>query len=372
MQLTRLVLTSATITLGLTLACSDGRSPATPSPSGSAPGDLGPGGSTLKIDPPALQSPAGGSQVQGNAVLVFSNVTGKYASFPVTYDLELRNAQGALVANPRPAASAGGTTSVTITQTLDFDATYNWRVRATYNGAFGPWSETRTFRTMPAGYINGNEIFDPLTNGRTVGVPVGSVSFLPGVGIRLNAQASHVRYELPQNLQEGEFSLLATGVDEGSPGDKSKIMSMAEGDGDITTNDYRMTVEMRGRNYGTPGAVTFRIITGGGEGTIFDGVRTPVGFTDSEWYFWKFTWRTGNATLEVREGGETGSLIYRSSIGTGSRPYRPVPHWVFIGAPVGRAGDLDASVGGLIVKNLWLSGRPRPQFPIFASPAGGQ
>ena len=42
--------------------------------------------------------------------------------------------------------------------------------------------------------------------------------------------------------------------DEGNPGDKSKVFSMQEGPdvNDITTDDYRMTVELRGRNYGAP------------------------------------------------------------------------------------------------------------------------
>ena len=61
-------------------------------------------------------------------------------------------------------------------------------------------------------------------------------------------------------LQAGEISVMVTGADEGNPGDKTKIMSMQEGGGDITTNDYRFTFEKRGRNYVTPGAVTFRII----------------------------------------------------------------------------------------------------------------
>ena len=373
MQLTRLILTCTTFTVAVTLACSDGRSPASPGPSGPSAGDLGPDGSTLKIDAPTLQSPANASQIQGNPVLVFSNVTGRYTSFPVTYEVELRNPQNALIDNPRPGASAGATTSITITRQLEFDTLYTWRVRATYNGAFGPWSATRTFRTMPAGYISGNEVFDPLANGRTVGRPSGPVAFVPNMGLELLTANSYVTYELPQNLIEGQFSMMVTGIDEGSPGDKSKVMSMQEGPDEfnITDDDYRFTLEKRGRDYGIPGAVTMRVITGGSE-EPYDTNRIAIELSDEQWYFWKITWRTGRADFEIRENSPTGRLVLANGVNTGARQYRPVPHLVHIGAPVGRNGPIDASIPGMIVRDVWVSGRARPQFPVFTSPTGGQ
>ena len=49
--------------------------------------------------------------------------------------------------------------------------------------------------------------------------------------------------------------------------------------------------------------------------------------------------------------------------GTGSHPYRPDPHYIHLGAPMGRAGFLDATMPGIIIKNVWASSRPRPTFP---------
>ncbi len=88
-------------------------------------------------------------------------------------------------------------------------------------------------------------------------------------------------------------------------------------------------------------------------------------FHDEIWYFWKFTWQTGQARLQVREGSETGKLMYDAFAGPGggSHPYRPVPLLVHLGAPVGRNGPADATIGGLIVKNVWFGSGPRPQFP---------
>jgi hypothetical protein len=342
--------------------------PLTPTPAAIVDEGAAADGSTLKIAAPALVSPIGGARVSGAIVLVFSNVHGQFATFPVSYEIEVRSPAGAVVVSARIPAASGLTTSYTVTATLPADTTFTWRVRAVRDAAFGPWSATGSYATAAASYLIGNEIFDPLTNGITAGIRVGNTQFLPGIGIKMLTQDSHVRYDLPTNLQAGELSMMVTGVDEGSPGDKSKIMSMQEGGSDITDNDYRFTAELRGRSYVTPGAVTFRIITGdsGDHGRIYDGVRTAVPFNDEQWYFWKFTWQTGTARLEVRVGSETGAIIYSSQIGTGSNPYRPVPHVVYIGAPVGRAGAIDATIGGLIAKNVWLSSRPRPAFPTAA------
>jgi hypothetical protein len=228
----------------------------------------------------------------------------------------------------------------------------------------GSWSSDATFKSPVGAYIRGAEVRDPLTIGRTVGTPFGPVQFTKD-GIELMSHESRVTYVLPQTLEAGEFSVMVTGFDEGSPGDKTKIMSMQEGFSDITTNDYRFTVEKRGRSYPTPGAVTFRVINGdaGEEDFINDGFRTGVAFSDERWYFWKATWGPGFAAVEVREDSPTGRVIYNSRESTNGHAYRPQPHVIHLGAPVGRAGPIDASIPGTIYKNVWFGAGPRPNFP---------
>lgn len=362
------VLCSAAALVALAVACS--KSPQTPSsptsiqePSATAAAD----GSTLKVAAPSPVSPVNNAQPE-TLTLVTSKVTGKFdTSLNPSYEFEIKTAGGATVTacNATVAPGSGSTVAYTPSCALEFDAAHTWRVRAVYAGAVGPWSTAASFRTPSGGYINGNELFDPLTNGKTVGTAIGAV-FDGNKGIELLSHDSRVTYTLPQNLQAGEFSLMVTGIDEGSPGDKTKVMSMQEGGGDITTNDYRVTVEKRGRLYPTPGAVQFRIIMGEASdgGRIFDSERIGVSFSDERWYFWKFTWTSpGRAGLEVREDGPTGRVIYNSSRGTGGYLYRPVPHVIHLGAPVGRAGPQDASIPGAIYKNVWVSSRPRPKFP---------
>jgi len=61
----------------------------------------------------------------------------------------------------------------------------------------------------------------------------------------------------------------------------------------------------------------------------------------------------------VLEGGEQGRTVYDRSDTYGGT-YRPSPHVAYVGAPPGRAGINTASVPGAIVRDVWLSSRPRP------------
>jgi hypothetical protein len=353
--------------MGMAVAC--GQRPASPispaSPVASNDPDAAPDGSTLKATIPATIAPIGGAQADDPFVLVASKASAKYADVPLSYQFQVRSGS-TIVYDSGATGGVGSGANVTHAPTsqLEPDTTFTWRVRAVYQGAVGSWSGDASFKSPIGAYIRGGEIRDPLTIGRTVGTTVGPVQFVKD-GLELMSHASHVTYQLPDTLTAGEFSLMVTGIDEGSPGDKTKIMSMQEGHGDITTNDYRFTVEKRGRSYVTPGAVTFRIINGegGDEDFINDGVRIAVPFSDERWYFWKATWSDTTAALEVREDGPTGRLIYNSVETTNGHPYRPSPHVIHLGSPLGRAGEIDASIPGAFYKDVWVSARPRPAFP---------
>jgi hypothetical protein len=362
----RFLALGAAALLVLAVACGEGnQNPVSATdPAGMpASGAAGPDGSTLKASAPAPQSPSGRVE-SSQPTLVVGAATGTFASAPFAYRFQV------MLGSTLVDEGTSATTSWRVTKALEMDTSYTWKARAEYQGSYGPWSSPMTFST-PAfieGYIRAQEIYDPLTDGRTVGEIRGPVEFIIGQGVRLLAHESYITYHLPETLEIGEYSLMVTGMDEGSEGDKTKVMSMQEGDGGITDNDYRMTVEKRGRDYPTPGAVTFRIITGdaGDEEHIHDGNRVGVGFSDELWYFWKFDWDNNGADLEVLEGGETGPAIYASGVDGFSHAYRPVPHVVHIGAPASRAGIQDATVPGMIVKNVWVSGRPRPVFPPYS------
>jgi len=367
MQHKKFVACAAAAVMAVALGCSND-SPTPVSPTGAETGgsSAGPAGETLKATAPTPQSPINNQQPD-SLVLVAGKSSPTYpvGSPPAyTYEFEVRNSGGTttLCSTVVPGGS-GSSVSATPNCTLEFDAAYTWRVRATFAGAFGPWSANATFRAPAGGYIRGNEIMDPLSNGKTAGAISGPTQFIPGTGLQLLDHTSFVTYVLPQNLQEGELSMMILNGDEGNPGDKSKVFSMQEGPdiNDITTDDYRCTIELRGRNYGAPGTINFRIIPGDGDPRDAD--RQAINFNSSIWYFWRFTWRTGVARLEVKENGPNGRTVFDHSVGTGSHPYRPDPHYIHLGSPPGRGGLLDATMPGIIIKNVWASSRPRPAFP---------
>jgi hypothetical protein len=367
MQHKKFVACAAAALMAVALGCSsDAPTPVSPTSTEAGGNGAGPAGETLKATAPSPQSPINNQQPD-TLVLVAGKSNPSYAvGTPPTYayEFEVRNSGGTATVCPAVTVPGGSGSSVSATPncTLEFDQPYTWRARAVFAGAAGPWSANATFRAPAGGYIRGNEIFDPLTTSRTAGAISGPTEFIPGTGIRLLDHTSFVTYRMT-TLEAGEISMMILNADEGNPGDKSKVFSMQEGEdvNDITTDDYRFTAELRGRNYGAPGSVTFRIIYG--DGVSRDAERQQINFDSSIWYFWRFTWRTGIARLEVKENGPSGRTVFDHSEGTGSHPYRPTPHLVHLGAPAGRAGLIDATMPGIIIKNLWVSSRPRPAFP---------
>jgi hypothetical protein len=362
----KVLLCAATGVLAVGVACSKSTpNPTSPSPATQPDAGAAADGSTLKATTPTLVSPTGGAQITDPLVLTASKSTGKYTDINMSYRFQVRSGS-TVVYDSGITGGVGSGNNVTHTvpsSAVNPDTDYTWRVRGESGGGFASWSADGSFKSPVGAYIRGNEIRDPLTIGRTVGEAHG-VEF-NSKGLELLTQESRVTYRLSQNLQAGEFSVMVTGFDEGSPGDKTKILSMQEGDGDLTTNDYRFTFEKRGSSYITPGATTWRMIMGDADehnGRIFDGDRLPVAYSDERWYFWKVTWGT-RTVCEVREDGPNGRIIYQTSRGTGGFVYRPVPHVVHLGASVGRAGAIDASIPGAIYKNVWVGAGPRPNFP---------
>ncbi len=135
-----------------------------------------------------------------------------------------------------------------------------------------------------------------------------------------------------------------------------------DNESDITDDDYRFTAELRGRNYGAPGSVTYRIIAGDGDSRDGDG-GSSSNFDSSRWYFWRFTWQ--NRIAPAWKCGRTvrtaePSTTRRSATGAtlSSRP-----HFIHLGAPIGRGGALDATMPGITIKNVWASSRPAPGVP---------
>jgi hypothetical protein len=333
------------------------QSPTPASPSASANAD----GSTLKASAPTPQSPVGGARLeQGTPVrLVLTNSTTSYTSaVTLSYRFEVLTAGGSVVESVA-VPSGSGTTSHVVVAALNGDQTYQWRARPEYQGTTGPWSSMASF-VAPAndGYIRGNELYDPLINGKTVGQISGPVTFIPGVGVRLETQSSFISYQLAQPLWSGEFSALITNIGMATAGLKTKMFSMSQGSDDITTDRRRFTVEKRGTR--EAGAIAWRVIASDGPIETIGADRRVVNFDPTLTYFWRATW-AGSFRLIINEGGVGGRNVYdfdRGLIGI----YDPNPHFVYLGSPPVRGG-LDAqTVPGIVIRQVWVSGNPRPSY----------
>lgn len=140
------VLSCALVT---TIACT----PATPAAPAATPGNpvTGPDGSTLKVNAPTPTSPAEGQVVNTTSPTVqVSGASGQYASASLSYQFELQNAGGSAISTQ----TMNGTSWTP--GNLALDTVYRFRARATADGAFGPWSGVRSFRTFSLpGCVNG-------------------------------------------------------------------------------------------------------------------------------------------------------------------------------------------------------------------------
>ena len=357
-------LAAALCSLALAVACSkQSPTPSAPSAAIAASGDANADGSTLKATVPTTQSPINGVKLPATqpVVLVAGNSTTTFSpGVPLSYRFELTNAAGAVVESVLLASGAGATTSRTVAAQLDNEATYQWRVRPEYQGIAGPWSARAAFISPASeGYLRGGELYDPLINGKTVGTIVGPVTFIPGVGVRLETFESRIVYEMPEPVEDGELSALVTNLITNSEGDKTKIFSMAEGYGDVTANERRMSVEKRGD--GPPGAVAWRFITNADQIDTEGAERVIRNFSPNLVYFFEADWRDGFFRVRINEGGVAGNNIYDFG-----KPYkgfyRPVPHVVYLGGGPARGGPQGQTVPEMIIRQVWLSQRPRPAF----------
>lgn len=106
-------------------------------------------GQTLKASAPEPSSPAHGAQAGSrNPALTVRNAQGLWAPAAFSYRFEIAAGD-----DPATLAASGivpqgvDVTTFTPSAALDYGRTYWWRARAELDGAFGPWSPTRSFTT---------------------------------------------------------------------------------------------------------------------------------------------------------------------------------------------------------------------------------
>jgi hypothetical protein len=360
------------------IACGEStKTPASPTPAvSSETAAAAADGSTLKISAPTLSTPANNSTADSlTPNLVLQNATSKYVPAAVpTYQFQVVDSANATVYDSGPVGAGASQTAHQVpADKLKAEQTYRWRARGTSGSAAGPWSGYFTF-TTPKGmsdvaYQTATTLWDPLTNGKTIGRQTGME--FSASGARTIGNDSNIRYDLLQTMSAGEYSFYVYNLNPLSAGDKTKLMSMQEGTGDITTDDYRFTVEKRGASYIIPSQVRIRLIAGDADehnGRIFDSAPEVAPLEKNVWYFVRLTWGATRVVFQIYNAngttGAIGSQVFYKDMGYAPYTYKPVPHTAWVGGPVGRGGPQDASVSNMTVKWLWIgaAGTPRPGF----------
>lgn len=353
----------AFVLVALAVACSGGDktpvSPTSPTLSSVTAGaDAAADGVTLKVNGPTPSSPVGGVRLISMAVtLAFQAATGKYVSGETyAYRVQLMNASSVLLEE-----QTGKALSYAMKTALDADTLYRWRARAELEGYVGAWSTVETFKSMerPTGYIKGNEVYDPLIDGKTVGKISGPFTWIPNVGIRLDAGDSSIEYALPATCVSCEFSMIVGNVGGSSGNDKSKIMAMREENGlhpthreYLVDNDRRMTIEKRG-----DGNVAWRFITHDDQVDTIGGERINPGIRDDFEYLWKARW-DGAFTLTIQQLPAFNTIYNFGKHYAGS--YDASPHMAYVGSGSTFMGH--GTVAGMVVRQVWLSPNPRPSW----------
>jgi hypothetical protein len=214
MQQRILSVLSAASLIALSFACAESKAvtPITPTATPVTP----PGGAALKVTAPTPQSPVNDVRLQ-----TFTNPTLQCGSASPTqggsitpqYRFQLLSDAGAVLEDSGLRSATSWTPSVN----LDFDKKYLWQVRAEFQGEVGPWSTRASFLSPNGGFIRGKEVFDPLTNGQSVGAIVGGHFVTgPNGGWQADTLGDSIDYDIPTcDACKVEFDVTNFGAGEG-------------------------------------------------------------------------------------------------------------------------------------------------------------
>ena len=319
-----------------------------------------------------LSSPADGEQLTTlRPTLHVNNATGGSGTRTYEFQISDRSDFGASSGSSFYAVSvtqagvtegSGGTTSFTAPVDLQPATRFYWRARVVQGSSPMDWSAVRTLKTQIVGYSRPGELYDPLVNSDTVGLRSGPTTFVPGRGIRLDAQHGYVMYSLLQTISSGEFSVDVEGLAPNGPGAKLKIFSMADDPGNLVTSDHLMNVQYRGAPGNPDNCIAFKALFGSEmfklEPDLGRRSASVVTLDPGRAYHWKATWDR-EFRLVVQEGGAGGNTIYNVGIDASGGVYAPSPeHYAFLGANVHT--EEEGSYPGATIRNVWIGNKPRP------------
>jgi hypothetical protein len=308
-------------------------------------GEDSPSGPTSVTSAPAIVSPADGSTIEDRQpTLVVSNVGVDGA----TYHFQVGTEDGFenIVAQQEGVPQGSGQTSWQVTVPLE-NRTYFWRARAQSGGTPGPFSSATEFTINGPGFgsktpINGLYIYDPLTNGMTIGVREGGQ--FTDRGWQVMTRSDYIRYNVP-TLQSGFVEWENSNMEDEVPEKQWMLFGMWDPTrGEFRDNPFRVSLQKLDAGHASP---YFRIRW------ISDGEQYDFGNDFEEWDLFH------TYTIRVEWGDGVGSQIVRIFLDgqlqfsqNYDNLYRPATHWIEMGIK-----ERKESIIGIIYANVKIGAR---------------
>lgn len=339
MERTTLAALGVVAVIGTAIAC-DRTSSAPTSPTTVAAGTSAAAadGSTLKVNAPTAQSPINDARIQGGNLptLSVSASTAKYGGILPTmqYHFQVFDAAGNLFSE-----AVSASTSWIVTKQTDFDKRYTWWARAESGTSVGPWSSKASFLSPNGGYISGSSVYDPLTNGQTVGIMHGG-HLVPGQGWQADSVNDGLDYPIATcNSCKLEFDITNQGNGLGNPADL-KWLQMGDGTSFnnfsvFRDNIWKMHLEQRGDGDGSAMKIIWRNGANGPGQDPGDHVdlEPPSKSGGPEWheawvYHFVFEWWPDGFQVSIGANGGAQKIWFQDSF---RQPYAPPNHTFSLG-----------------------------------------
>jgi hypothetical protein len=306
-----------------------------------------PSGPSTITSAPSAVSPASGSTVEDRQpTLTVSNVS--VTGAPPTYHFQVAtdSAFASIVTQQEGIAQGGSQTSWQVNNPLQ-NGTFFWRARAQSGAGAGPFSTGTELRVNAAGFdtdtpINGLLVYDPLTNGRTVGERGGG-EFTPQ-GWQVKTRSDYIRYAVP-TLEAGFVEWDNSNMEDEVPDKQWMLFGMWDPTrGEYRENAYRVNLQKLDGGHESP---YFRVRW------ISNGEQYDFGNDFDAWNLFE------TYTIRVEWGPGIGSQIVRVYLDgvlqysqTYVNIYRPATHWIEMGIK-----DRKESIIGVIYSNVKIGPR---------------
>lgn len=297
---------------------------------------------TPTLAAPTAKSPIGGAQLDTvRPTLEVNNAAATGTLGTVTYRFEVSEASdfptGSRTVTADNIAQGSGTTKWDVPVDLIPNLTYSWRARATNGTITTDWSKTETFKTQNKGFMSGQTVFDPLTNGETVGERHGG-HFVPGEGWQADTLGDSIDYVIP-TLTSGKVEFDCTNFDRAtSPVDVDlKWFSMGETSSfgnfqAFRDNGWKMHIEKKSADAGAVKLIWRTGCQGSQSCDHTDNPKIPIAWEPARVYHFTFQWGSGTFFVQIceGEGGCAGKTMYeRRDTYPGS--YAPPSHNIELG-----------------------------------------